>query len=233
MTGAKQLFGFQEIDAEIDVRKRRLVKISEELGGDPELVAARAAFAKAEKAIGALQAKQKDLELEAQTAANRVETLEGRMMRNEVTNPRDLEAVQRELVNLRRRQSDLEEEVLGGMSKIDDVKPMVQTREEAMRNLEQRWASSEEGLIEEQSRIEAELPDLESQREASFDNLTPQAKLLYERIRVKKHGRAVAKVERGMCSGCRITLPIVLVQRARTGKSLVTCSSCGRILYAA
>ena len=34
------------------------------------------------------------------------------------------------------------------------------------------------------------------------------------------------------CQGCRIALPSTEEQKARTSDNLVTCSSCGRILYA-
>ena len=47
-----------------------------------------------------------------------------------------------------------------------------------------------------------------------------------------KAGRAVARVERGTCQGCRITLPTHLVQRVRAGGMLVQCPSCERILVA-
>jgi predicted nucleic acid-binding Zn-ribbon protein len=40
----------------------------------------------------------------------------------------------------------------------------------------------------------------------------------------------VAHVERGMCKGCRITLPMSVLQKARAGVGLVQCVSCERIL---
>ena len=48
----------------------------------------------------------------------------------------------------------------------------------------------------------------------------------------KQKGTAVAKVEQGVCCGCRISLPSTELQRARSD-SLVRCSSCGRILFLA
>ena len=39
-----------------------------------------------------------------------------------------------------------------------------------------------------------------------------------------------ARVEQGICRGCRISLPTTDLQQARSGK-LVQCSSCGRILF--
>jgi len=54
---------------------------------------------------------------------------------------------------------------------------------------------------------------------------------LYEALRSSRQGMAVAKVERGICQGCRITLPVSVLQKARSGAVIVQCSSCERILY--
>ena len=39
------------------------------------------------------------------------------------------------------------------------------------------------------------------------------------------------KVERGMCQGCRLALSTMELQRARSARGVVQCSSCRRILY--
>jgi predicted nucleic acid-binding Zn-ribbon protein len=60
----------------------------------------------------------------------------------------------------------------------------------------------------------------------------PKTLSFYDALRAKHQGRAVAKVERGTCGGCRISLPMSLLQRARSGSHvMVQCSSCERILY--
>ena len=53
---------------------------------------------------------------------------------------------------------------------------------------------------------------------------------LYDVLRDRRDGSAVATVERGMCQGCRITLPRNIIQKARNPGALVQCVSCERIL---
>ncbi|MEE8413272.1 MAG: C4-type zinc ribbon domain-containing protein, partial [Dehalococcoidales bacterium] len=62
-------------------------------------------------------------------------------------------------------------------------------------------------------------------------DIDPQTVEIYRGLK-KQRGTAVARVEQGMCSGCRISLSVSEFQRARTG-SLVRCGSCGRILFVA
>jgi predicted nucleic acid-binding Zn-ribbon protein len=52
----------------------------------------------------------------------------------------------------------------------------------------------------------------------------------YEALRRTKGGLAVAKVVRGLCQACRMSLPTQLQQRVRNGRQTVLCSSCGRML---
>ena len=53
---------------------------------------------------------------------------------------------------------------------------------------------------------------------------------LYRALRERRQATAVAVVERGLCQGCRISLPMSVVQKARAGAGLVQCVSCERIL---
>jgi len=54
---------------------------------------------------------------------------------------------------------------------------------------------------------------------------------LYEDLRLRRAGRAVALLEGELCLGCRVTLPTSKAQQARQREDLTLCSSCERILY--
>ena len=41
----------------------------------------------------------------------------------------------------------------------------------------------------------------------------------------------MAKLDRDLCTGCRISLPTNMVNKARSGNALVQCPNCERILY--
>ena len=54
---------------------------------------------------------------------------------------------------------------------------------------------------------------------------------LYNRIAKKYPGTAVVPVEDGACSGCYFSLGQQVVVNVSRGKDLVSCPSCGRILF--
>ena len=64
------------------------------------------------------------------------------------------------------------------------------------------------------------------------DRLDPKVQGIYSRLYKKSH-IVMAAMSNGCCSGCGMQVPIAQSQQVRLAQHLVTCSSCGRILYAA
>ena len=61
--------------------------------------------------------------------------------------------------------------------------------------------------------------------------LQPQVAGLYDRLYKKNHV-VMAAMSNGCCSACGMQVPIAQSQQVRLCQHLVTCSSCGRILFA-
>ena len=85
------------------------------------------------------------------------------------------------------------------------------------------------GMVKKQDEVKTQLSDLSLERNSVASEITSQALKIYEEVKLRK-GQSVARVEQGMCQGCRLTISMSELQRARTG-TLVQCSSCGRILF--
>ncbi len=67
--------------------------------------------------------------------------------------------------------------------------------------------------------------------EALKSTLNPQAAALYERLYQRSHF-VVAAMANGNCTGCGMQVPTSAARQVRLGEHLVTCSNCGRLLYA-
>ncbi|MBQ1346217.1 MAG: PTS sugar transporter subunit IIA [Kiritimatiellae bacterium] len=63
------------------------------------------------------------------------------------------------------------------------------------------------------------------------DKLDPQVQGLYLRLYKKSH-IVMAAMSKGCCSACGMQVPIAQGQQVKLAQHLVTCSSCGRILFA-
>ena len=232
MTGARELFQLQEIDTEIDAGKRRLVQVEDELQEDAELMAARSELQTREDRLRSLEADQKSLEWDVENTRTRMASLETRMYGNQVGNPRELKSIDTEIGHLKERQGSLEDRVLSTMEMVEEARREEESQRAVVEEMEALWASAQSSLLEEKSRLETEMPGWEEKRLQYASALPESSARLYERLRSAKAGLAVARVERGTCSACRITLPMTLAQGARSDKQVTYCSSCGRVLFA-
>jgi mannitol/fructose-specific phosphotransferase system IIA component (Ntr-type)/RNA polymerase-binding transcription factor DksA len=62
--------------------------------------------------------------------------------------------------------------------------------------------------------------------------LEPQVRGVYERLYKKNHV-VMAAMTNGTCAGCGMQVPIAQAQQVKLAQHLVTCSSCGRMLFEA
>jgi predicted nucleic acid-binding Zn-ribbon protein len=232
MTSAADLFALQEIDLRRDARRAVIADIEARLGETEAVVDAREAAAAAAANLKDLQAQQRRLDAKLQDLDARMRPLETKMYDGSVRNPKELTDMQRELNHLKAQRGELDEEGLEMMEAIEAATEVLTQRRDDLQRAEDKWQSDQKDLLEDKAEAEADLVRLESDRGARTSDMDRSMLGLYEALRLTKAGRAVARVERGTCQGCRITLPTHLVQRLRAGGLLVQCPSCERILVA-
>ena len=76
-----------------------------------------------------------------------------------------------------------------------------------------------------------ELVLTQKKREALASSITPDVLKIYERVHKMRGGNAVAEVSNDCCLVCNVVMRPHVSQRLRQGEELLTCESCGRILY--
>ena len=103
--------------------------------------------------------------------------------------------------------------------------------EKMLQQLESSWKDDQERLAGEKLAADQCLVELRDRRSAISVNIDSQSLFIYDRVRLKRKGQAVARVERGICQGCNITLPTNTVKQARMQEFLMQCPSCTRLLY--
>jgi predicted nucleic acid-binding Zn-ribbon protein len=220
----------QDIDLELDKELARLSEIEEALGESEELTQARAASEEKAVAVHALRVEQEDLELYADEVRNKAAEIEKKLYSGSVKNPKELQDYDADLKSLREETKRRDEKLLAMLVQVDDAETELAAASETLGAIESEWRSNQDGMLEEKAAIEPEVARLQAVRAEEAAGFERTLLSLYNVLRERRGGRAVARVERGMCQGCRITLPMSVLQRARTGNGLVQCVSCERIL---
>ena len=231
MISIKRLHDLQELDWEVSAREKSLAEVRARLADDSAIVEAKKRIEQLEPRLAQPVAARRELGLTVQQLEEKLNTIEKRLYGGEITNPRELSAYEAERTILQRHRSAEEERLLELMVEIEDIQS---DRDEAQQHLGRLEAEREverAELLEAEKRLVGELDRLGQARSEMTPQVPGSALSVYESLRKSRNGYAVAKVERGMCQGCRIGLPTRELQQVRSSQDIVQCNSCRRILY--
>ncbi len=229
MSRVSTLLYLQAIDQELDEKTKRLHEIETRLASDPALAAAHAELQASDRQLADLRGRLRDRELEAKTADTRIKDMDRRLYGGQVSNPKELEGLEKELKMLKRQRNALDDQLLELMDTVDQAQAQANLRANAVKQSEGARADDLQQLTHEQETLNAQLAALSSNRDQIRASMDADALRTYDNLR-RRLGRAVAQIRRDSCGVCGVSVPTGLVQRARTGSEIVYCSGCGRIL---
>jgi uncharacterized protein len=86
-------------------------------------------------------------------------------------------------------------------------------------------------LGQREENFKKELAELQSGRAELASAVDESTRNRYERLLKNKGDNAVVGIDHGVCGGCHMKLQQQIVVTCQAQKEIVTCSSCGRILY--
>jgi hypothetical protein len=86
-------------------------------------------------------------------------------------------------------------------------------------------------LTSRETHLKQELAELTSGRIALAGAVDESTRNRYERIFKSKGENVVVGIEHSACGGCHMKMPAQIVTHCRAQAEIVTCPSCGRILY--
>jgi predicted nucleic acid-binding Zn-ribbon protein len=196
-----------------------------------------ARWSPAERALGDLKLRIDEMARDQGRFEHEVDSLQQketaentRMFDGSIANSKELEAMQHEIDNLKKRRSDREDELLALMEQRDELERSAAEAEATSTRLR---ATLDEGTVEaERELVEAteELERLAGARAALLPIFDPELLERYEDLRkIKKGVGAVALID-GVCQGCHEQLSAVELDRLKRAEGIRRCDHCRRIL---
>jgi len=236
MSSLEQLLVVQEHDSAIDHLRHRRIALPE-----------RDALTQAEAAIRALadpitevrdrrdviSKDVKRLEDEAELVAAKVREVDAAMYSGTVTSPKELQAMQSEIDQLRRHQASLEDRELELMEAQETVETELSPLVAQVAEAEQVMRAAIARITEQEAIIDAEIAAETEVRAGATAGLAPDLLAVYEKCREQTRGVGVARLVGNTCQGCRLTIPSTEVTRIRKGEvdgTVAHCDNCGAIL---
>ena len=197
------------------------------LESDPEVVEREETLAEARVVQAAAAARVRESDHEREAHRSRLRTREKELMSGRIRNPTELLQMSDEVKHMKERFAEEED---AEMKLMEDADAADEALREATNQLEQarkQSAAEEPEIRSELKTWTAELTEVESERDAVWEQVPPPAQAAYSRMRVRP---AVAQVINNQCSACHVTVTSSGMQKLRGGEELVHCENCGRIL---
>ena len=227
----RQLYELQLVDSDIDVHEKSLAEVQRQLTDDSELVAVRKRIADLNERLEEQASSRRPVELRIRDIEDKLQVVDARLYGGSITNQRELEAQQEQRHFLQEQHTEEEDQLLELMVGSEDTQNEIDAATKLAAEIETRRKQAQPELTASEETLSAELRELEAERTEVVALVNRSDLLLYDSLRKSKGGQAVSRVERGMCQGCRLSLPSTEVRRARGSSSPVRCGSCQRILF--
>lgn len=176
-------------------------------------------------------ARQADLRLrearaQVETAERRIEATDKRLYGGAESDHRVLQELQADLYSQRQEVVPMRDAALAA----ERAREAAVEAEQWLRNLrsaaESNWERRQAELTEAKAKAEVETAALTVQVEAQRQRLDGEDLATYDSYR-RRRPRVVAPVAGGVCGECRLSLPTMVITRARRAVRPVECPSCG------
>lgn len=227
----RELYELQVVDLLIDKVKAEIKQLEQKLADDAVVSVAKAVLAKQQKALDTLNVQRKDFDLQLENINKKIDETKKQMYSGKVTNAKELSSLEKNSAQLEEQKKPIENQLLILMDQIDRQQKVTNDAVKSLQDKEAARSSDIAGFKERAQKLSEELKVLAADRQAEASEVEGNHLALYENLRKRRPGTVVSKVERGICTGCRLNVPARDVSRARGNVEVVYCSSCGRILY--
>lgn len=230
-----KLLDVQELDSHQDQLRHRLASIPQ-IQQLADLTKHRAGVddraRDARIAVDDLTREQKraDADVE-QVKARRKRDLD-RMEQGLITNPKDLERMQGELVSLERRITSLEDTELEVMEQLETAQEELDSLTAELAALDEQISAAAAERDRAAGDFEAQLAQAAGERAQAVSGLPEDLLTLYTRLREQKGGVGAAALRARSCTGCSLQLnasDLGVIARSPSDEVL-RCEECNRIL---
>ena len=157
--------------------------------------------------------------------------MDKRMRMNRIKNIKELQALQREIDQIKQSNGELEEALIQVMVEIDGIKGNIKAKDEEIAQIQGEWQQKQQELQSQITGIDRAVSEAATRRQTIASQVAGDLISRYELIFSRRGGTAVVEVAGGICQGCYMNIPPQLWNEIIRSDKVHLCPSCQRILF--
>ena len=180
------------------------------------------------------QAAQFDLEIKARDA--KIEKF--RTQQQQAKNAKEYQAFLVEINTEKADRNKIEDETLKVLEQVERIQGEVKTLSTQLEEERTKLKQIQDQIGDQLAALQTDIDRLRPAREQAYQALPPKGRQAFERLSEHHEGEAMAPLvkpdrrrEEYVCGSCNMSLVVDVYNRLHSRDELVTCASCGRLLY--
>ncbi|MFQ5646051.1 MAG: zinc ribbon domain-containing protein [bacterium] len=224
------LIGLQKLDDQIQALNKKKALQEAKIAQVEEL----AAFSMKEKEevkaeIEELQKNKRAGELELKTKEENIARYKQQL--TSVKNNKEYTALLHEIEILEKELSAIEEKILGFITEGEKLEKLAKEKQAVWKAAKEKVKTEQDDLKKECEIVEKDYQELLKGRGKMELKITPKSLSLYHKLNKSLKGSVVVSGSNSTCNGCYMSITPHQFQLLKTGKQVLVCQYCQRILY--
>ncbi len=226
----EQLIFLQQVDDEILTLEKRLNEAPQKINLiEQKLETQQKQKKDIKEKIEVLTEQEKKLNQEIEENYTKIKKGKNRLMM--VENSKEYHAIMREMDNLEKTNRMREEEKVALEEDLATQNNIYSSLESEIERTEEELQEKKKNMEFQLSNADNRLKELREKREKSTQDIPKPILSRYEFIRSRLNNPVIVSVEKGICTGCNISIPPQIFIELQKGEQILSCPNCQRLIY--
>ncbi len=195
-----------------------------------EIEEGRALFHKLKGEYANYKKELRSKEMDVAAANEQIESLGQKLYSGEITNVKEINSSSKKLDNLKNQVQVTEDEILTIMERQDNLRTRLEEMSAMLNEKLEDYKRRHGVYLDDQQNLKHLLEQIPISKKKLLDQVKLALRQKYIDMK-EKFKDPLARVEKGICGGCRVGIPFNDMRLLKQGEGTVFCSYCGRMLY--
>ncbi len=226
----EKLLALQERDQHLRAFQTELSRLPDERKAwEKQLADSAARLEKAKTRAKEIEVEKKTLQVEEQVKRDAITRYKQQQLQTRKNE--EYSALGHEIEAAEKAISALEDKELVLMDEAEQLKPEIETAEKVHVAEKAKVEQMFTNLADKKTNLETRTTEVKADRVRFTEGVDEDVLERYGRLFQTKNGVAVAPLEHEVCMGCHMKVTTQTVVQVKSGKEVIHCPQCGRILY--